>query len=285
MKSRTVKRVITSRKVQMGPVLLDQPLPIKGLEQISPFILLHHAGPKQHQAGKEALHIGAHPHRGFEPVTFLFSGELHHQDSLGNDSIISSGGVQWTTAGRGIVHSESSSKRFNETGGTFELIQLWVNLPADLKMSPPAYQGFQAKDIPSFVSEDGKARVNVVSGKFGELTGPINSLTNITAYTIMLEADGKIDLEAASKQNVMLYQLNGNGRVNGVNIGNKQLVEFENDGDLVILEAQSKSKLLFLTGKPINEPMASWGPYVMNTQTEILEAMRDYQMGKMGVLV
>ena len=277
-----VKNIIDSEQVMMGNHQLGQPIPSEALHQISPFILLHHGAPHDFEAGGKGIDVPPHPHRGFEPVTFLFSGEIEHNDSRGNNSVIKSGGVQWMTAGMGIIHSEGTPSSFNEKGGTFEMIQLWINLPAKLKMVEPRYQGFQREDIP-FYGENG-VRVNVVAGEMGGLKGPVDSLTDVTALTIEIEKGASVELDYKVGQNVLLYLLHGKAKVNGAGISDQQLVEFENEGTEVEIRADEKSLFLIVAGDPIDEPMAQYGPYVMNTQTEIMEAMRDYQMGKMGVL-
>lgn len=286
MKIKKINKIINSKEVMMGPVKLNQPLPVAGLEQVDPFLLLHHAGPKfQEPGGKNVMEVGAHPHRGFEPVSFIFKGAIEHKDSRGNHSIIGAGGVQWMTAGMGIIHSEGPPKEFSEAGVEFEMIQLWVNLPKRLKMVQPKYQGFQKEAIPTFIDQGGKVRLNVVAGEYKGLKGPVESLTNITAYTLELKNGGKVKIEIPEARNTLLYQLHGKSFVQDQEVRDKQLVYFSNEGELVEIEAGKDSLMLFLAGDPINEPVVSWGPYVMNSQTEILEAMRDFQMGKMGMLV
>lgn len=286
MKNKKINKVITSKEVMMGPIKLQQPLPIAGLEQVDPFLLIHHAGPKvQDPGGKSIMEVGAHPHRGFEPVSFIFKGAIEHKDSRGNHSVINAGGVQWMTAGMGIIHSEGPPKEFIDEGGEYEMIQLWINLPQHLKMVKPKYQGFQKEAIPTFTDHDGKVQLNVVSGEYKGLKGPIGSLTNITAYTIELKAGGKVEIDIPQAKNTLLYQLHGDTFVQDQEIGDKQLVFFSNEGEHINIEAKNDSLILLLAGDPINEPVVSWGPYVMNSQTEILEAMRDFQMGKMGVMV
>ncbi len=286
MKKRSIKKVVLSPDVQMGPITLKQPLPIGNIQQIDPFLLLHHIGPKtQTPGGKKAMDIGAHPHRGFEPVTFIFKGEIHHRDSRGNNSIIKAGGVQWMTAGMGIVHSEGIPQSFIEKGGSLEIIQLWVNLPSKFKMVQPKYQGFQQAEIPAFIDQNGKVRVNVIAGNYGEWEGPVDSLTGITALTIELKAGGKAHLQEKMERNALLYQLNGLATVNGVATGNNKMVLFNQDGESIEIEAQTDGVLLYVAGDPIQEKVAQYGPFVMNDQTEILQAMRDYQIGKMGMLI
>ena len=224
---RSIQRIIDTAYVKMGPMTIGQPLPVQGLDQISPFLLLHHAGPIPVTAGKNPMHIGAHPHRGFEPVTFVFNGSVEHRDSMGNHSIITAGGVQWTTAGSGIVHSESAAPEFVAEGGSLEIIQLWINLPQELKLTPPDYQGLQRDDIPSFKTD--RARINVISGSFNDIQGPLKSLTGITAYTIELDQGGTASFEIAQDQNVMIYQLRGQTKINGSEITDKQLLYFQQD--------------------------------------------------------
>ena len=281
---RSVKRVILAPDVMMGDVKLKQPLPVGEFDQIDPFLLLHHVGPKHQIPGERSvMDIGGHPHRGFETVTFIFDGEIHHKDSRGYDQRISGGGVQWMTAARGIVHSEGASKEFVEKGGNLEIIQLWINLPSSLKMNQPKYQGFQEEEIPRII-ENG-IRVNVISGSFHDNTGPVDSLTGVTAYTISHNDSGSLEIPVPKDQNLLVYQLDGYVKINGINTGRNRMLAFENDGDHILLEAVEPGKLLLVAGKPINEKVVSHGPFVMNSQTEILEAMRDYQMGKMGILI
>ena len=286
MNNKKINRIISSQEVMMGPIKLHQPLPNPQLDQVDPFILIHHGGPKkQAPGGKSVMEVGAHPHRGFEPVSFIFKGSIEHKDSRGNHSIIDAGGVQWMTAGMGIMHSEGPPKSFVEQGGEFEMIQLWINLPSNLKMVQPRYQGFQKEEIPTFTDQNGKVNLNVISGEYKDLKGPIDSLTKIIAYTLEMKAGGNIEIPIPEEKNTLIYQLHGSTIVQDQEIGEKQLIQFSNDGKQINIEAKSDSLILFLAGDPINEPVVSWGPYVMNSQTEIMEAMRDFQMGKMGVMV
>ena len=280
---RSIHKIIDTVYVKMGPMTIGQPLPAQGLNQISPFLLLHHAGPLIAKPGKNPMHIGAHPHRGFEPVTFVFQGAVEHRDSVGNHSIIQSGGVQWTTAGKGIVHSESAAPEFVAQGGALEIIQLWINLPKKLKLTPPGYQGLQRADIP-FVEKD-NLRINVISGEFNDIKGPISSLTDITAYTLEFKKGATTEFEIPTEQNLLIYQLNGATNVNWKEVTDKQLIYFDQDASEIKIEALTDALLLLVAGAPIDEPMTQYGPFVMNTQQEILQAMEDYQAGRMGTLV
>lgn len=281
-----VNAVISASNVKVGTSTfqLKQSLPLAGPNQIDPFLLLHHGLLKSQTPENGPMDVGPHPHRGFEPVTFIFKGEIVHQDSLGTKSAIGAGGVQWMTAGRGIVHSETASTNQIDEGGDFEMVQLWVNLPKDKKMITPRYQGFQASDIPAVISSDGKSTVNVVAGSYQGAQGPVSSITGIEACTVHLSEGGTVDFEVPESRNVVIYQLHGDTKMNKELVGDAQLVYFENKGSKINIEANADSEILFLTGESINEPMVQHGPFVMNTQTEILEAMRDYEKGKMGVM-
>ncbi len=279
-----VKRIIKAQDVMMGDISIRQPLPTSSMEMVDPFLLLHHFGPvTQHPGEKSILPVGPHPHRGFEPITFVFKGSVHHRDSRGNDSIINTGGVQWMTAGMGIIHSEMPSKEFINEGGELEIIQLWANLPSDKKFVQPNYQGFQKDAIP-VVSTKG-THVKVISGQYNDISGPIKSLTGITALIIEMEKGSNLKLSVNNNENSLIYQLDGLVKCNGIECGKHKLATFSDEGQEIQLEAISDSTILYVSGTPLNEKVVQYGPYVMNTQTEILEAMRDYQMGKMGVLI
>lgn len=271
--------------VKMDNDTIYQPFPSHALRQVDPFILLHHWGPFTFDKNNTALSIGAHPHRGFEPVTFIFHGEVHHRDSMGNDSIIKEGGVQWMTAGSGVMHSEMASDDFHKNGGKFEIIQVWMNLPKSLKMSDPSYQGIQKDSIPILTQDNGKVKINIAAGTLEGTKGPIKSVTNIDAYTIMMEGGGKTSFEIDENKNVMFYLLEGAVTVNGKKIENgRNAVTFDIGGTGISIEATEASKILFLAGESLREPVAQYGPFVMNTHEELQEAFEDYSSGKMGIL-
>jgi redox-sensitive bicupin YhaK (pirin superfamily) len=283
---RIVQRLIDANVVSMGNQLVTyQPLPHSGLPYLDPFLLLHHTGPVEVDPHGPGLPFGPHPHRGFETATFIFAGDMRHHDSRGHSNVTYPGGVQWMTAGRGIVHSEGLSKALQEAGGIIEYIQLWINLPARLKMEQPSYQGFEKVAIPQVATNDGKGQISVFAGTFNQVTGPIRSITNIQASTIYLKSGGKLSLLVDFQRTVLFYVLHGQVIVNDDTIvGGHMLVEFSAAGTTINLQAESETTILFCSGIPYQEPMVSQGPFVMNTQTEIMEAMRDYRMGKMGVL-
>ncbi len=268
----------------MGGTKVKQPLPTQRIEQFSPFLLLHHFGPTKVEPGEDPLDVGPHPHRGFEPVTFLYSGGIRHKDSLNNEGLLKGGDVQWMTAGRGVIHSERASREFLEKGGVMEGIQLWVNLPKAAKMTPARYQDIQSEKIP-YIQKDG-AQVRVVAGEFEGQKGPAQTHTPLLALQISMQKGSQLTLDAPKGFNIMVYVLNGTVRnIGDQTVEKEHLIIFEQTNEPIRLQAMSENRILFLAGTPIDEPVVQWGPYVMNTQTEILQAMRDYQMGKMGVYI
>ncbi len=287
MKLNTIKNVGRSDFVNMGPIKLRQPLPTQEIDMVDPFILLHHYGPYEIDEDNNPFDLGPHPHRGFEPITFLIQGEQLHRDSLNNESLVKGGDVQWTTAGRGIIHAEGPSKEFVKRGGTLEGIQLWLNLPADKKMIPANYQHVKNEDFNVVSSEDKKVNIKIIAGNLNNVYGRIQTQTPVHAYMISMEEAGYYELNIPNKHQSMLYLLDGNVAINDtieLKKDENQFIQFNKDGEGFSIRAKAKSKLLFLSGEPFNEKVKSWGPYVMNTQTEIMEAMRDYQDGKMGFL-
>ncbi|WP_299122715.1 pirin family protein [uncultured Winogradskyella sp.] len=287
MKLNTIKSVGRSDFVNMGPIRLRQPLPTQQIEIVDPFILLHHYGPYKINEKNNPFDLGPHPHRGFEPVTFLVQGEQLHRDSLGNESIVKAGDVQWTTAGRGIIHAEGPTKELVKKGGVIEGIQLWLNLPAEKKMMQANYQHAKHEDFRVVTSDDGKVETRVIAGEFNETYGRITTQTAVNTLIIDAKVEGTQTIKYSNSQQGMLYLLKGKVKVNGntgLELDKNQIIQFHQDGEGFSIEAEANSLLLFLSGEPFNEPVATYGPYVMNNQTEIMEAMRDYQMGKMGFL-
>lgn len=284
---KSIQHSIASSFVNMGPIRLRQPLPSAGVENVDPFILLHHYGPYAISEFNNPFDLGPHPHRGFEPITLLFQGEQFHRDSLGNEMVVKAGGVQWTTAGHGIVHAEAPNKEFVKKGGTLEGIQLWLNLPAKDKLMPPNYQHLEAAQIPKIFSEDQKVQLNVIAGNQKNQTGLIKTQTVVNVFTAVAEENGLLEIEIPQNHQSLIYVLDGTVLVNDAEVlqkGENQMIVFSQDGNSIQFEAKKASTILILSGEPIHEKVAQYGPYVMNTQTEILEAMRDYQQGKMGHL-
>ena len=283
---REVKSIVKAEKVNMGGIIIDQPLPAADLQQIDPFLLIHHwyqnfpGGRKQRELG-----VGPHPHRGFSPVTIIFKGALHHRDSLGNSSIVKAGGVQWMNVGKGITHSERPSKEIAESGGEFEVIQFWINVPAEFKMLPAQYYPLEASEIPKIALDEQGSALNLIAGSFASETSSIETHSPLLVATIETKADSEFTLPIDASYNTVLYQLNGRTEINDKKIGDKTLLRFGNNDTDVHIKSLDDSRLLLLAGKPIDEEVTSYGPFVMNSTTEIMEAIRDAQQGKMGVLI
>ncbi|MGR3812170.1 pirin family protein [Jiulongibacter sp. NS-SX5] len=286
MKKREINKVLSSGRQPMGEHFMYQPLPAREIESIDPFLLLHHHGPHVFKPYNQGLPFGPHPHRGFETLTFIYKGEVEHADSQGFRSVIKPGGVQWMTAGRGIVHSENIPAHLREKGGEMEIIQLWMNLPKKLKMTPPAYQGLQAEDIPVEKSEDGLVKTQVIAGKHGSSEGTAKSMTNMTIFNVTAKNGGKETYKVGAGENILFYNLRGELNVNGKLLFDHQMIDFADSSEDTIIEiqAQSDAQFIICTGQPLKEPVVSQGPFVMNTTSEVLQAMRDYQLGKMGVM-
>ncbi|MGN6163527.1 MAG: pirin family protein [Flavisolibacter sp.] len=266
----------------VGPFQVKQPLPNSKIDSISPFILLHHAGPTHHAPGEIKARLSPHPHRGFEPVTFLFSGKIHHKDSTGSEGFLEAGDVQWMTAGSGIIHSEGPSTAFAKEGGDMELIQLWVNLPREHKMTTPEYQDIKKNDIP--VIKESGFQLKVVAGTYKGVKGPASTFTPIVAMMMNFKAGASTIVEIPAGYNAMAYVLAGALESNGVKIDVLNMAVFDHSSEQIQLKATTDGNVLFLAGEPINEPVVSYGPFVMNYPGDIKQAIMDYETGKMGVL-
>lgn len=279
MPAKTVVAQHASHRDDIGDLVTRRPLPGPGVEQIDPFLFLNHHGPQTYPRGNAGLPFGPHPHRGFETVTFILEGELAHRDSAGHESVIRQGGVQWMTAGSGLIHAEVSPDAFKQAGGPLELLQLWVNLPSRLKMTKPRYFGVQKAEIPAITANQGKATVNLISGTWGGQSGPIPSLTGVFMTTVQMKAGGRVGFGSLGGRNVFLYVVRGHVQVNGKAAANWRLVQLDLTGDMVEIVAADDALLVFGHAEPIGEPMVSHGPFVMNTPEEIQDAIRDYQSG------
>ena len=287
MKNRTISRLLYAQPMDMGGLPIRQPLPTQQVEQIDPFLLLHHANVKvPTHLEPDHAGVGPHPHRGFSPVTFIFNGGVHHRDSRGNDSVIYAGGAQWMNAGMGIIHSERPPHDIHEIGGRQEIIQLWINTPAAHKMDAPLYYPVSSEEAPSTTSEDGKVAAKVFSGELLGLKGLIPSHTEVNAATLLFKKGGKIAIPLPPNHNAMMYLLDGKLSLDGFGMVEElNLIHFKRDGDGITVEGLEDTRVLLVSGVPLDEEVVSYGPFVMNTQTQIMEAMRDYQKGKMGVLI
>lgn len=252
---------------------------------LSPFILLDYAPPTEFAPAPQKRGVGVHPHRGFETVTIVYSGEVDHRDSTGSGGHIGPGDVQWMTAASGILHEEFHSAAFTKSGGVMEMVQLWVNLPAKDKMSQPGYQTLLDAEIPSVTLADGAGRVRVIAGAYAGAKGPARTFTPVNIWDVRLQAGAKTALELPEGHTLAVLVQSGVVKLNGEALArDSQLAVFERQGGAIELEAEGAAKMLVLSGEPIEEPVAWYGPFVMNTEAEIRQAITDFNAGKFGDL-
>ncbi|MGE5522411.1 MAG: pirin family protein [Rhodospirillaceae bacterium] len=250
-------------------------------EHVSPFLLLDYAGPAEFAPGISPRGVGEHPHRGFETVTIVYKGEVEHHDSAGNGGLIGPGDVQWMTAGSGLLHEELHSEEFTRRGGTLEMAQLWVNLPAKDKMSPPRYQTILDADIPSVALEANAGRIRVIAGSYAGVRGPAATFTELDVWDMQLHGGHTVSLPVRNGHNTVMAVLRGAVTVNAEKtVGEATVVTFDPDGDEIRIEANAEATLLLLSGEPLREPIAGHGPFVMNTQEEIAQAIKDLRLGR-----
>ena len=250
---------------------------------VSPFLLLDHAGPAHFEPTTKRRGVGQHPHRGFETVTIVYAGGVDHLDSAGHGGHIGPGDVQWMTAASGVIHQEYHSDDFARSGGPFEMVQLWVNLPARNKMDAPAYQTVLDGQIPAVDLPDGAGRLRVVAGDYQGHKGPARTFTPIDIWDVRLKAGKSASLRLPEGHTLTIVTLDGTVEFNGETVARAQTVAtFARTGDEIRVEANSDAKLLVLSGEPIEEPVAWHGPFVMNTNDELRQAIRDFQSGKFG---
>lgn len=283
MTSLTIRRTHEAVRDDIADLTTRRPVPGPTLEHLNPFLFLNHHGPQVYPANNRGLPFGPHPHRGFETVTFILEGELAHADTGGHESIIKAGGIQWMTAGSGLVHSELSPEAFKQNGGALEILQLWVNLPARFKMTAPRYIGLQRDAIPAVRTADGLGVVNVISGRFGDQAGPVDSLTDVFMSTVALDTGGRVRFENLGGRVVFLYVVRGSVRVGDTDLHAYQLAEMNEGSGTLELSATDDAVLLFGHADPIDEPVVAHGPFVMNTADEIHQAIADYRAGKFQV--
>jgi len=254
-------------------------------KHLSPFLLLDHAGPAQFEPTSTPRGVDVHPHRGFETVTIVYQGEVDHRDSTGAGGHIGPGDVQWMTAASGILHKEFHSEAFTRRGGMLEMVQLWVNLPARDKMAAPGYQTILNQDIPSVELPDGAGRVRVIAGEFDGHKGPARTFTPIDVWDIRLNQNGTARFETRAGHTLALVVLHGTVMINGGEVVRSgQLVHMDRAGDGVELEANGDATVLWLAGEPIAEPIVGYGPFVMNSEAEIVKAIEDFNGGHFGEL-
>lgn len=253
--------------------------------EVSPFLMLDYAGPQYFTPTDQPRGVGEHPHRGFETVTIVYEGVVAHRDSAGNAGVIGPGDVQWMTAASGIVHEELHEKEWAKNGGMLHAIQLWVNLPKASKMSAPGYQTILNADIPAIDLEGGTGRLRVIAGSFLGHKGPAHTFTPVELYDLQLKAGKLVALALPEGHNTSIFVLQGRASVKGSQVaGEAELIVCTRNGSQVTIDAHENSRLLVMAGEPIEEPIARYGPFVMNTRAELMQAAQDYQAGKMGHL-
>lgn len=282
---RTVKAIYRASYTDYDGLATYRVMPTHNvpIDALEPFIFLNHHGPQLYPSHNTGLPFGPHPHKGFETVTFILAGDIVHKDSSGFSSTIQAGGIQWMTAGRGIIHSENSSAEFMQHGGPLEILQLWINLPARLKNAPPHYIGLQKEQIPVITVDDDKVHIHLVSGTWAQQQGPVQSLSDVSLSWVDMKKNGHYTFSVPKGNTLLFYVIKGKITVNDEAAESFELVEFDNDAEDIAVQAEEDSVILLGYAQPNAEPIAAHGPFVMNTQEEIRQAFVDYQQGKLGV--
>jgi redox-sensitive bicupin YhaK (pirin superfamily) len=258
----------------------------KGFEErMSPFFLMDFNAEVNYPPSKISRGVGVHPHRGIETITFAYKGGVAHHDSAGNSGVINAGDVQWMTAGGGVLHKEYHDKTYTEKGGAFEMLQLWINLPKKHKMTPAKYQSIVHKDKPTVLLKNNMGAVHVIAGDYKGTKGIAGTFSPLHMYDIHLEANGEMDFEVPATYNTGVLLIDGEVMVNETDkLPENHYVQFKNEAGVIHFKASKKSILIVLSGEPLNEPYVSYGPFVMNTEEEIHQAINDYKEGKFGFL-
>ena len=252
-------------------------------EEMSPFLLMDYAGPADFPPTTRQLGVGQHPHRGFETVTIVYAGGVAHRDSSGGGGTIGPGDVQWMTAASGLIHEEFHSPAFAAQGGRFEMVQLWVNLPARDKMAPPGYQGITAGQIPDVALPGAAGTLRVIAGEYASAQGPARSFTPMNVWDLRLHAGHRVAFDLPAGHTTALFVLHGSLRIDGKHsIRAAELAVMERDGSRLEFEVSEDATVLLLNGEPLNEPVVGYGPFVMNTQAEIVQAIDDFNSGRFG---
>lgn len=252
--------------------------------RMSPFFLMDYNAKIEFGPSRQQRGVGVHPHRGFETVTIAYHGRIAHHDSAGNSGVIGEGDVQWMTAASGLLHKEYHEESFSKTGGLFQMVQLWVNLPAAYKMSPPKYQEIAHSSMGKATVDSNGSLVEVIAGNFGDVKGPASTFTPIHVSNARLKAGTSVQFNFSKNWNTGMLVVEGEVLVNGTTAGTDHFVLFKNDGEEIVLKAASDAVVLVLSGEPINEPIAQYGPFLMNTWEELEQAIQDVSAGKFGVL-
>lgn len=251
---------------------------------LSPFLLMDYAAPYKFSKSSRKRGVGEHPHRGFETVTLAYKGEVEHRDSTGGGGIISEGDVQWMTAGSGLVHEEFHSEKFTREGGLFEMVQLWVNLPKKYKMVEPRYQGIENSRYKRRKLND-LVEIKVVAGHYEEMEGPFKTYSPVNLFDLNIESGGEVEIKIEEGFNSLILVRKGSVNSFSETIKSGELAVFQREGETLSLSASEDSEVLVLSGEPIDEPIFNYGPFVMNAREEIVEAIEDYNSGKLGRIV
>jgi quercetin 2,3-dioxygenase len=281
MSFRTVRAIHDAVRDDIADLVTRRAMPTASINHLDPFLFLNHHGPQTYGTPNHGLPFGPHPHRGFETVTFILDGDIAHSDTGGHESVIEAGGVQWMTAGSGLVHMETSSAAFKKRGGGMECLQLGVNLPASLKMTKPRYTGLQRQHIPEIHGSG--VTIRAIAGQWGEAKPAIEPLYDMEIAAVYFDAGAKKTFTIAAGRTIFFYVVRGNVEVNGQGAHQFQLVEFGTEGSEVAVTAHSAAMILLGHAVPFNEPIVAHGPFVMNTRDEIVTAFEDYRQGKFGL--
>lgn len=280
---RTIVAIHKAEYSPIGDLITWRALPTCSVEYIDPFLFLNHHGPQVYAPLNNGLPFGPHPHRGMETVTFILEGDISHKDSGGGESVINKGGVQWMTAGSGLIHAEVSSEQFKQHGGKMEILQLWLNLPAARKMTTPKYKGFQEPDIPVVWEDEGRVRVNCIAGDWKGRAAAFDAATGVHLNTIVFQPGSSLNIQLPAEHSIFFYVIRGELLVGDTSVPALHLAKFKNDGnELRIQSPTQESILLWGHAAPLNEPVVAHGPFVMNSEEEIAQAYQDYRAGKFG---
>jgi len=283
MTDRILKATHQAYRDDIADLTTRRPLPGPALPHLNPFLFLNHHGPQTYPRNNSGLPFGPHPHRGFETVTLVLEGSLAHSDTGGHESVIDAGGVQWMTAGSGLIHAELSPASFMDEGGELEMLQLWLNLPSQLKMTAPRYAGLQEADIPVVESRDGSVQVQMISGEWNGVKGPIDSLTNTFMSVVRMSAGSDVTFDGLNGRVVFLYVVRGSIVLGDQEVPKFNLAELVDEGDTLSIKAYEAAVLLVGHADAINEPIAARGPFVMNAEAELNQAVADFHAGKFNV--
>lgn len=281
MTTRTVAQVIDATNERVGPFKIKNALPTRSLNQVDPFLLIHHMQPYHVTAGAD-LRIPPHPHAGFEVVTYLLQGQFFHRDSKGHDQVAGPGDMNWMTSGSGIVHSEGPTSEFLKEGGYAELLQVWINLPSEKKSLEASFRHYPSEQFP--VETIGNAQVKILLGSFADKISPVSSHTEMFWYHVDASDDQLVTVPVKDSYQAGVYVLSGAATILNETVSAGQLAEFSNNGDQLVLKLQAGTTLMLFGGEPIKEKVVSYGPFVMNSFAEVQQAIEDYERGRMGTL-